>query len=696
MNFSLIFNNSSPWWIILCIALGFSYAFILYRNNKTFSERTRKILFALRFICVTFLALLLLTPLFKSITRIVEKPIIIIAQDNSSSILLNKDSSFYKGDYRKQMNELIEKLEDQYTVKTYSFGDQLSQGISYTFVDKETALSDVFEELNTRYFNQNVGAVILSSDGIYNKGNNPLYSKLMLNAPVYTVALGDTNPQRDILVSHVNYNRIVYLGNDFQLNVTVNASGCRGEKTLLTVVSEGNLLFSREISFNTNSFISDIPIQLTANKPGIRKYSIRLRPVEKEISFRNNVQDIYIEVLDGKEKILLLAKSPHPDLGAIRQALEGNRNYLVDIAFINDFDVSSIGQYGTVILHQLPAQGDPASAVFARLKTANIPQLFILGNQSHPDLFNRSQQGLILSNTRNQFNEAQAKVSPDFYQFTLSTETRDILSKFPPLLSPFGTYSFSGNAMVLLRQRIGFTDTDYPLLVFFENTPVKTAVLCGEGIWKWRLHNFTQTGNHEAVNEMLTKTVQYLSTRENKRKFQVSAAKNSFAENEQVILNAELYNDSYELVNTPDVGISMTNEKKQTYKFTFSRTEHAYMLNAGVLPAGEYHYTAATRLGEKNYTTSGQFNITVQNAEELQTRADHQLLYNLALRSGGTLVYPDKLDVLASLIEDKEDIRSVSYEQKKLEEMIHIKWFFFLLLALLTAEWVIKKLNGAY
>ena len=48
-----------------------------------------------------------------------------------------------------------------------------------------------------------------------------------------------------------------------------------------------------------------------------------------EFSNRNNRQDVYVEVIDGKEKILLLALAPHPDVKALKSIIEKNENYVI-------------------------------------------------------------------------------------------------------------------------------------------------------------------------------------------------------------------------------------------------------------------------------------------------------------------------------------------------------------------------------
>src|ERR1035438_965870 len=106
MNFSL-YIDYPIWFVAFCFLAGAGYSFLLYRKEKRFSETpkwVRRILPVLRFVTVTLLAFFLLDPLLKNITRTVEKPIIIFAQDNSESIVTGKDSTFYKTEYLKNIS----------------------------------------------------------------------------------------------------------------------------------------------------------------------------------------------------------------------------------------------------------------------------------------------------------------------------------------------------------------------------------------------------------------------------------------------------------------------------------------------------------------------------------------------------------------------------------------------------------------
>jgi ATP-dependent Zn protease len=105
---------------------------------------------------------------------------------------------------------------------------------------------------------------------------------------------------------------------------------------------------------------------------------------------------------------------------------------------------------------------------------------------------------------------------------------------------------------------------------------------------------------------------------------------------------------------------------------------------------------AKVKVGEKIYTQRGEFSITALQIELVNTVADHQLLFSLTKKHDGELLYPNQLDELAAKLIARNDIKSVSFSEKKLSDVINLKWIFFLLLLFLSAEWFMRKRNGAY
>lgn len=685
------------WWVLICLAAGFLYALVLYRKDHSFDSIhpwLKRLLFGLRAVLVFFLALLLLTPLLKTLTREKEKPVIIIAQDNSQSIVINKDSSFYRNEYKKQLTDFANGLKEKFDVKEVNWGDKVSDGIDFSFSEKQTDFSALFSQINDRYEDRNVGAVIIAGDGLYNRGSSPVYDESMLKVPYFTIALGDTTVQKDLLISKVNFNKTVYLGNSFPIEVTVDARRLSGASSVLTIKQDSSVLFSKQISISGNKFNQLIPVVLDAKKTGIIHYKIELSAVAGEMSTMNNIRDIYVEVIESKQKVLVVGNSPHPDLGAIKLSLESSQNYTVKVVMAEAFE-GNLSEYNLVILHNLPSTGHPIKELLGKISASSIPTWYILGTQVSIPMFNALGSGINITNNIDKSNPVEAKVNRDFSLFTISSQMEQNISSFPALLTPFGKYRSTANNAVLLYQQIGDITTDQPLQIFNQSTGQRIGVLGGEGIWKWRLSDYSANGNFDAFNEWLLKSVQNLSVKENKTHFRL-ISKNNINENEQVVFDAEVYNDNYELINTPDVNMVITNSAGKSFPYIFSKTEKGYNLNSGFMSAGDYKYKSTVKVSDKVYTSSGQFTVSLLQAEQGESVADHVLLNTLAQKNGGAMFYPNQLNELKDQLLKRDDMKTVSYSHYKLRDLVDVKAIFFILLALLSIEWFLRKRAGSY
>ena len=691
------------YYLLFCLALGVGYALLLYFRDRRFPEKSRWVnyaLGALRALAVTIIAVLLLEPLLRSITTETQKPIGVVAQDASESITAALDEE-ERAALQTQLETLTDQLGEQYDVQTYHFGDELREGFDFEFSDKVTNLSSLLSDLYDRYSHQNLGAVVLATDGIFNQGSNPVYSSAKLGAPIYSVLLGDTVPRRDVLLRRVFHNNIAYLGDRFSIQVDVQAQNATGATTNLTVRritanGAGPVLQTIPIRIDANDFFTTEELTLEADRAGVQRYRISASGVANEAITVNNSRDIFVDVLDARQKILLLAESAHPDISAFRQSLGSNKNYEVDIAYANAPNLST-ADYDFVVLHQLPSQKHPIRAVLTQLNQQNTPRLFVVGEQTDLSALNQAQPLLSIraGSATAGANNVQGTLADNFNLFTLDERIANELPNFPPLLAPFGDFTNAGNGAVLLRQRIGKVDTDYPLLVLGESNAQKTGVLAGEGFWKWRLFDFLQHQNHELTDELFGKMVTYLSLKEDKRRFRVTTAKRIFNENEPIFLNAELYNANYELINDPDAEVTLRGPGGEEYNYVFSRTGNAYQLDAGVLPVGDYTFRARTTAAGETLTFDGRLSVQPVQLELYQTTADHNLLRLLGEEFGGRGFLPGAVPELSATLLAR-DLKPVRYDTLRTRSVLNLRWLFFVLLALLSLEWFGRRWFGAY
>ena len=682
------------WFILLCLLSGGVYSFFLY-------FRTRKddihpwlvwVMAAFRFLTVTVLCFLLLSPLLKKSSEIIEKPLILFAQDNSLSIPMGGDSIYYRKEYPAALGNLINQLGKKNEVVTFSFGEKLNNTIKTSFTDKATDISDVFNELISSYSNRNIGAMILATDGIYNKGSNPFYAARKITFPVYTIALGDTLFLKDIILKKIVCNRTAFLGDKFPMEIQIKADKCNGAKTEISIIKNNQVLFKKPLSFSGDKVFQKVNFILDASEKGIQHYSVLITPVDNEVNKSNNRMEVFIEVRDTREKIALLYQSPHPDITAIRQALESTMKYELVVKKINEFSEQP-DKYDLIILYQLPSLSEINS--LSRFISSNTSLLFVLGSQTDLSGFNNLKTGLQIISGKNIFSESLASFNQDFALFTTDKELLESIANFPPLLTPFGTYQYSPVSEILFYQKIGNVTSKIPLTLFFQNPGKKTGIIAGENLWKWRLSDYFQKGNHDAFNGWVNKITQYLSVKEDRSLFRVKC-NDRFQENERVEFEAELFNESYEMINQPDVSLTIRDEQDKSFPYLFGKNDKAYYLNAGTFPVGKYNYSASVKVGKNLYQKNGAFIVSQMNLETMDLVADHNLLFLIAKEHDGEMVYPETMNSLVGKISSREDIKPVIYTQKRFSDLVGNPWVFLVIIVLLAAEWFTRKRNGIY
>lgn len=697
-----LLSEYSLWFILVCVAIGAAYSLILYFKNRSviFERRSLWVMALLRGITMTMITFLFLAPMVRLNLKQTDKPILLFAVDNSESVAAGKDSSYYRQEYQDQLNSLINTFGNQYEIITGFVGEQNrfqksgDETLNPDFTDKTTDLSSVFDEVNNFYGNRNMGAMVLFTDGIFNTGSNPYYKADKLNFPVYTVGLGDTEFQPDLLISGINHNRQTYRGNFFPVEIKVAANKLAGKNSVLRVYEQGTEIFSKNINLNSSQYFETVKLSIEAREKGMHQYRVELEEVDGEISYKNNVASFFVEVVDTREKIAIIYHAPHPDISALRYALEKIDRYELDVFPVQEFKANP-EDYSLLILHQLPSAINPVSTLLSRITQGGISALFIMGQQTDLSRFNTMNLGMTITQNRGLFNDAVPSYNENFTSFTFSEETRQIIRNFPPLHTFFGDYKTAVSATTFMYQKISNVITPYPLIMFNDLNGAKMGVITGDGLWQWRMYNYLYAQNSDAFDEIITKTVQLLSVKSDKSFFRVHAGQ-VFDENADIEFSAELYNDSYELVNEPDVTFSYTDRAGKKYDSRFSKQNNAYSLNLGKLPVGDYSWQASVQFGNQTYAKNGIFTVREVMLESVNLVADHALLQNISQATNGKFFTVDRMQDVEQEIKNNDNIKAIANYSKKYSLIMNSWWYLALIILLLGVEWFMRKWGGGY
>jgi hypothetical protein len=652
----------------------------------------------LRFFSVTTISMLLLSPFLRLSQETVQNPMIVIGQDNSSSVA-DAMSSEDSAKYRLAIKQMTTALEKKYDVHVLTFGDTPVERDTFAFDEKVTDIAAFLDYTREQYADQNLGAIVVATDGLYNRGKNPLYLNRKSTAPVFAIALGDTTVKTDMVVTRVLHNKIAFLGDKFPVQIDLAARKLNTRTGTLRVdrIEGGQRIpvDQRNFRIDSDDFFLTEEIYIEAVKPGVTRYRASVSGVSGEASYANNSKDFYIEIIDGRVRILILANAPHPDVAAIRSVLDEQENYSADFSLYRDFK-GQARDYDLVILHQLPSIQYDITPLLRELDAKQTPRLYIVGGQTSLGRFNQLQSHLQIQTGQQAANEVTAVADETFSLFTVPQNLNAQISKFAPLQSPYGRYTTDPAARVYLYQRIGKVETQFPLLMFGETAGVKTGILAAEGFWRWRLYDYLQQGTHELTHTLMSKTIQYLTVKEDKRRFRAAPGSNIFQDNETVTFDAEFYNRSYERVTDPDVFLEVRDIDQNSYRYTFSKSATAYDLSLGKFPPGDYQYTAYTDFDGQRHQVDGRFSVQQTELENYATTADHRLLQSLTSQSGGSVSYPGDLSALTETLLSHQQIKPVLYQSVINKPLIHMRWLFFVFLACLGLEWFVRRYLGGY
>lgn len=683
--------ESSPGFIIVCIAAGLGYGYLLYTVKHPWNKPTNQLLFALRVVLVTFLAILLVGPILKLTNNIFEKPAIVILVDNSLSVKEAIDSTQRQA-LQRDLNSLKKKLSDEgFEVALKNLANEELESISYT--QHHSDLSGAIRELTADYEGKNLARIVLVSDGIYNSGSSPLYN--LLRIPVYTVGVGDTTDRVDLVLKNMAYNKIAYQGNKFPLKVEALIKDLKNQDVTVSVFQLRKLI-SRQQKNSDNKQLIDFDFELEAKDKGLQRYDVVISLLSQEMNRRNNSASAYIEVVEGKKKILVVAPAPHPDIKALRSVVERNSNYefILHIPGVKEATTAQLDQADLVIFQQVADVDGKTNSLFLKFYKKKTPILAMIGSKTN--LRQLPTAGMLLTfENIGQWDAATPIINSQFRDFAFSENINGIFSHFPPAAVPFGKFFFPPNAQILLYQRIGSIATERPMILCLDEDDRKMGIVMADGIWRWRLNEFSETEKTEAFDEVFGKLIQYLSTKEDKRKFKSFPLQNEFTDAESVVFESQVYNDLYELVYGNKVDIELRDEAGKINHYDYVTGEGNSRYRIGSLKEGVYRYKATTSIAGKPEAVQGEFLVTAQNIEAQNLTADFGLLRKIANQTGGKF-YPVK--DLAKLGDElpKTETKALIHSDESFNSLINIKWVFFLLLALISTEWFVRKYSGGY
>ncbi len=685
--------ESNLLWIFLIIPISVGLVWVHYQWPHPWSKTANLVLRGVRFLGIFFIALILLSPFLKTDNLFTQKTSFILAVDDSESMISGLDPidlESLENDFRNYSSKI--EASNRIAATEYLSGFEENESLKNSFSYSQTDIDGFLHELEKAYDPNKISGVLLVSDGIFNSGLSPDFDQYPF--PVHVLGTGDTTKPSDLKISFLDYNRIAYTGSKYPMKIEYSSKGFASEEFQLIVRDENSkLLHSQRLKIESENDYGETVFYLLADSAGRKKITVSLYSEKEEFNKQNNSRTIYVDVIDDKKKVLIAGLSPHPDMGAIRNALGEKEGIELSIWFKGS-DLNLQEEWDLIIFHQIPNFQGVGKELYEKAIREKIPKFFIWGKAMDLRQLGIDFKQPVRGKYQPQVDDVMAFFDEDWSSFNIPDELKPRINQFPPQVVPFGDYYTSSNAQKVLNQKIGSVNTDRPLLFFHPDEDHRIGVFMGTSLWKWRLAENQLFGSSELSDLIINGTIQYLVLQEEKDRFKFYAPEKTVYEGQAVKFKSEYYNEIFERTFGNQISLRVKEKTGEEYNYQFTNSGADSKFQITGLDEGDYWFEAKTNYGGKEFIEHGNFSIIKSELEQLDLAANHKMLKSLASRNGGSFFNDPNDPKLDSLL--SENTPEVITVRESKAPAIDLEWILFILSFWLIVEWFFRKRLGGY
>ena len=642
---------------------------------KQKATRDTTLLALLRFISIFSILILLINPKFEKKITEISKPKLLLAVDNSASIMHSESADVLKSIREQFLTDAD--LNGRFDLSVFLFGSGLTTDTLLSFKEQQTNIYNAVEQLDVLAEQQN-SAIIVGSDGHQTFGRN--YAYINTKNSIFPIVIGDTLENEDISINRINVNAYATLKNNFPVEMFLNSNVSKNMRSRLVVVRNGIELYSTQINFSETERSKLVSFYLPADSIGMQLYQAKLIPFKDEREVRNNKQSFGVEVLDEKTEVAIVYSIIHPDLGMIKRSIESNQQRKATLLHIKDYTADP-KNYNLFLLYQ---PDKDFAELFKELEQKEKNYFLITGSQTDWNFLNGVQSDFSkeVSGSREEYFPAFQADFNMFYMENIGFES------FPPLQGTFGLINFNSSHDILISQKINDVLTGLPLLATYGNSNFKRVVLFGENIWKWRSQSFEMYDSFEKFDIFFSNLIQFLQLSERNPEMDLYY-KPIYHAQEPFKIQVKNYDSNLNIELNSRLVLRLNGNSEE---IPFYVNNNYYEAQIKSLETGTYKFEVIDL--DSDRLKRGSFIVESYSLEEEYTRPNIEDLELLAQNSGGLLVYQDQFMKLKTNLMNNPEFRPTQIERNKMISLIDWRWLLGLIVLSLSLEWLLRKYRG--
>jgi len=710
-----------PWPIVACAAvLLVALAFFVYRHTvPPVSGARRTLLGILRGAALALLLASIFEPIFRNEHKTVAPPVVALLADNSLSMTLTDGTGNRENILRSLLESpALRAKAEEGSYQVYGFSPVLRQTtgeslrVGGTTTDIAAALRHLREKPPAA-----LRAVVLLSDGDYNAGENPLYEAEKFGLPIFTVGVGDSLDQKDVVIEKVSTNSVAYLQSSVPFDATIKVSGFESQKIPVRLLEEGRQIAMEYIDLpgGVGGKVGEYTVRFafTPEKIGVRKYTVSVPPQPGEVTQKNNARSVLVKVLKNKMRVTVIAGGPGADVSAVMEALRADRNIEATLTvqqpngqFANRPLINAVplSTADCLILIGYPSATTVESSLTALLgvvTSRKLPLMFIGSRTLNLPLLRKLTPALPFQVASERMDEQLVfpnipAEKADNVLVHVGDDTPFDWNKLPPVYAPLGTFAAKPEAMLLATSKIEGIAVNTPLLAAGSVMGQKSLALLGYGFWRWKLLGGASRETENFFDPWISNAIRWLTTIDQSQHVRVDPVKEVFAQGEPIEFLGQAYDANYRPVDDAELRVEATASSGQRFETILRPLENGrYEGGLEALPEGEYAYAGTAKSGDTQLgRVEGRFSVGEQSIEFLDTKMNKPLMEQIAAVTGGKYVDASDFPTLMKDFASRPFMKPETARSTSELELWNLPSILTVIVALLGFEWFIRKRSG--
>jgi uncharacterized membrane protein len=334
----------APGRVPLALGLGAALAVTslwAYRRSRGRAKpRTRLALAGLRTGAFALLLFLLLRPGLTVSRTVPQENFLAVLMDDSRSMAIQDRDGPTRGArawerFSPEESDLMEDLSGRFLVRRYAFSSDLRRlgpQDSLSLAGGETRIMESVNQVAAELSSLPLSGIVVVTDG-GESGSGDLAAQLLplqrAGVPVFTVGMGSEVMDRDLQLGRLEVPGTALVGSTLTVDVLVTQQGFDGRPATIRVLDEGRIVTEEPLDLPSDGAPATTRVRIPMDRAGARTLRFEVVPLSGERLVENNSRDALVRVEDRRDRILYLEGEPRWETRFLRQGVREDENLQV-------------------------------------------------------------------------------------------------------------------------------------------------------------------------------------------------------------------------------------------------------------------------------------------------------------------------------------------------------------------------------